>query len=236
MPRRSDLFYYGTKSSKNWSCVPGNFDSCNTNYIFESDNVYGIPKMLKQDFDVVGLIEYGTAVKRGLKYAKDKTIHFFLDDYRFEPMWNKPYKYLGVMQRHGKALSPDFSVYYDTPLVVQMYNVYRNRWLGRFWQEFGVKVIPTITWGDERSYDFVFSGVEKGSPVAISVVSLRRVGMKEHFLKGFYEMIQRIEPAKLVVYGDIIPIDFKKYVDEVCIFDSYWSAKKKEVVKNGEGE
>ena len=35
------------------------------------------------------------------------------------------------------------------------YIVYlKNRWGGAYWQSSGLTVIPTISWGDERSFEF----------------------------------------------------------------------------------
>ena len=50
------------------------------------------------------------------------------------------------------------------------FNVYRNRWIGCMLQEKGYKVIPTIQWALEDTYDICFSGVEKGSVIIISTL------------------------------------------------------------------
>ena len=139
-----------TRSIKNWESTPGNIDCLNTEYLFEITNNYGIPNILPEKEIPKDLIMYGTEVRRSYAQTRGKTVHFFLDDYKFEPLWNKPIKTLQPILNIGSALSPDFSLYTDYPMALQIYNVYRNRWLGRFWQENGVKVIPTIAWSDKR--------------------------------------------------------------------------------------
>lgn len=62
---------------------------------------------------------------------------------------------------------PDFSMYSDLPLAIQIYNTFRRRWCGAFWQEQGLNVIPSVCWGTSESYDFCFEGIEKGSIVAV---------------------------------------------------------------------
>lgn len=91
-----------------------------------------------------------------------------MDDERFEPVWNTPEKGLSHVKGMGVAHTPDFSVYPEMPLSLQLFNVYRNRWCGAFWQLRGVRVIPSVGWSDESSHSFCFLGVEQGSPVAVS--------------------------------------------------------------------
>ncbi|MBQ3421338.1 MAG: DUF4417 domain-containing protein, partial [Romboutsia sp.] len=80
-----------TRTSKYWSEVPGNADPLNLmKAVFESDNNYGIPTIIGQDFVPTDLVMYGQEIRRPKKDTWDKTIHFFLDDYKFEPLWNRP--------------------------------------------------------------------------------------------------------------------------------------------------
>ena len=44
--------------------------------------------------------------------------------------------------------------------VMQIYNVFRNRWCGAYWASKGLRVIPTVNWGDESTFDFCFEGIE----------------------------------------------------------------------------
>ena len=221
-----------TRSSVNWESMPGNYDVLHADMSYESDNKYNIPDILPQDFVPQDLVMYGTEVRRGYASTKGKCVHFFLDDYKFEPLWNKPIKTLGTIERIGQALSPDFSIYVNDPLVMQMWNTYRSRWLGRFWQENGIQVIPTVVWGDERSYDFCFEGIAKNSTVAIGTVGVRSTEAKALFIQGFYEMIKRLEPKTLIVYGEHMPIKFEDYVENVYYYDSYWKKRRKELVND----
>ncbi len=38
--------------------------------------------------------------------------------------------------------------------VLQLYNVFRNRWCGAYWASQGLRVVPTVNWGDETTFDF----------------------------------------------------------------------------------
>ena len=157
------------------------------------------------------LIPYRTNVRAKEPLGESEgAVHFFLDDSVFEPAWNRPPKGLQYVSKFGFALSPDFSLYAAFPPVLQMYNVYRNRWVGRFWQERGISVIPSVSWSDERSYEYCFSGIPRGSTVAISTVGVGHTGeterlrrARELFRAGYQELVRRIEPGLLLLYGEV---------------------------------
>lgn len=101
----------------------------------------------------------------GFNYAKSwnepKTgvgIHFFLDDYQFERIWNKPEEYTRLLASFDMACAPDWSLYLDMPRPMQQWNVYRSRAIGDWWQRQGLAVVPTLSWSDENSYEYCFNG------------------------------------------------------------------------------
>ncbi len=101
-------------------------------------------------------------------------IHFYLHDCKFECVWNKPKQYENLLCRFEGVISPDFSLYRDMPLAMQIYNTYRSRVLAYWLQSKGQNVIPNIRWGDERTYAFAFEGIPQGctqnrSPLASCV-------------------------------------------------------------------
>lgn len=148
-------------------------------------------------------------------------VHFFLYDYRFERVWKNPDSDLEKLSRHRAVLSPDFSMYLEMAPVMQIYNVFRNRWCGAYWASKGIRVIPTVNWGDESTFDFCFEGIEKGSVVAVSTYMAaehdNREDQKEWFMAGYHEMLRRIEPEKIICYntpfpemqGNIIHVDYE---------------------------
>lgn len=140
--------------------------------------------------------------------VKNTGVHFFLDDYQFERLWKEPSRYVNVLNNFDCILSPDFSLYLDMPRPLQIYNTYRNRLLGRYYQEKGLKVIPTISWGDKKTFNFCFKGIPSGSVVAISTIGVRKE--KETFKIweiGKNEMIKQIKPSVILIYGGYINTD-----------------------------
>lgn len=89
-------------------------------------------------------------------------VHFYTHDHHFECVWNNPKRYLPMLQRFAGVISPDFSLYRELPLVMQLWNTYRNRAIAFWLQREGVNIIPNVRWGDERSYEFAFEGLPQG--------------------------------------------------------------------------
>ena len=136
----------------------------------------------------------------------DKVVHFFVDDQKFEVLYNHPKRHIRKLAQYKYVLTPDFSLLTDMPLWVQLYNLGKSRWCGKLWQEAGVPIIPTVCWSTPDSYSFVFLGLEKGTTVAISTLSVRSGKMEQElFLNGYREMIARIEPNVIYCYGRPFP-------------------------------
>ena len=179
-----------------------------------------IPKFQANPDDFTNLLLLGFDKTRleDSRYL-DRMVHFFLYDYRFERVWKDPDHDSEKLSRYRAVLSPDFSLYLEMAPVMQLYNVFRNRWCGAYWASKGIRVIPTVNWGDESTFDFCFDGIEKGSVVAVSTYMAsqhdNRRDQKEWFMAGYQEMLRRIEPEKIICYhtpfpemeGDIVFVD-----------------------------
>ena len=165
---------------------------------------YGMPIIKKQkiDLDKIDLLGY-VKTKPNDEENKDKTIHFFTYDWNFETVYEKPEQSLEKLDQYYALLSPEFSLYWDMPKAVQIYNTFKNRWCGAFWQKMGKIVIPTICSAGEESYDFCFDGIEEGSVVAIS--TYRREQYKREILKSYNKMLEVIKPSAIIIYGEAFP-------------------------------
>lgn len=175
----------------------------------------------QDDFDDLLLIGFDKTHLEDTDHI-DRMVHFFLYDYKFERVWKKPDNDLEKLSRYRAVLSPDFSMYLEMAPVMQLYNVFRNRWCGAYWASKGIRVIPTVNWGDESTFDFCFDGIEKGSVVAVSTYMAsehdNRMDQKEWFMAGYNEMLRRIEPEKIICYntpfpemsGNIVYVDYER--------------------------
>ena len=149
------------------------------------------------------------------KEPQEKGVHFFLDDYQFERVWNNIDKYTEVLQRFKAVMSPDFSMFTVNPKALQIYQHFRKHFIGAYWQANGLTVIPTINWADEKSFEWCFDGEPTNSVVAISTVgSMNSKENKEGFYKGYDEMKKRLKPKKILCYGTV-PEEIKNEVQGI---------------------
>lgn len=150
------------------------------------------------------LIEFHEAHSVAKTKRKDKIVHFFLPDYLFERTWSRVDSTTEFLSSFKAVLMPDFSRYTDMPLAMQIWNCYRKMWVSKYWQDSGIRVIPTAGWSDERSYEFCFDGMPKHSLIAVS--SLGTQNDKEAmrlFHKGYMKMKEVLEPTRILFYGKI---------------------------------
>lgn len=191
-----------TRSSDNWLGKPGGFDALRCAKLWPSYSTFGIPLLLRQDFELpegLRLLPYRSRLDR-LDSERD-VCHCFLDDYRFESTWNAPEVGLRHVSGYFAACSPDFSLYPQWPKAAQIWNTYRARWVARVWQERGVRVVPTVNWSDPASFEFAFDGIREGQTLAISTADFRREHVARRFGAGLDALLQRLRPTTLLVYG-----------------------------------
>lgn len=186
---------------------------------------YDIPVIKGADFSVENWISFNFA--KSCDEPRRHGIHFFIDDYQFLRLWKNPDAYLPLLRKFQAVCTPDFSTYTDFPKAVQIYNHYRKHWLGAYWQEHGIRVIPTISWSDEDSYSWCFDGEPVGGMVAISSVGTQG-GEKATrlFEAGYSEMKRRLKPSSIVLYGNIPDCCAGDEIIPVTAFQTKWRAKK----------
>lgn len=169
---------------------------------FEGAGPYEIPILQKDNVSADLFVGFNYA--KSCKNPADKGLHFFVDDYQFLRIWTNPDAYLQLLSRFKLVCTPDFSLYTDFPPAIQIYNHYRKHWIGAYLQWHGISVIPTIAWSDENSLEWCFDGEPKGGSVIISSVGTQaNVESIRLFKLGYEEMLRRLEPTKIYLYGRI---------------------------------
>ena len=170
-------------------------------YYNMSAGKYDFPIIKKQDIDPdkIKFLSFADAKKEDSE-NRDKTIHFFTYDWKFEKVYENPEEELEKLSQYYALLSPDFSLFTNMPLALQIESVFKSRWCGAFWQSRGLRVIPTVSWGDEKSFDFCFDGIERGAVVAVS--TYYRENCEEEFMLGYNQMLERINPSMVLCYDE----------------------------------
>ncbi len=172
-------------------------------FLYNSNSVgkYEFPLIRKQTIEItkIKFISYINC-KINDEKNKGKTVHFFTHDWKFDKIYTQAQQELDKLKQYYCLLSPDFSIFTNMPLALQIANIFKNRWCGAYWQSKGLNVIPTVSWGDEKSFEFCFDGIEKGAIVA--VCTYYRENDEISFMHGYNEMLKIIDPSVILCYGE----------------------------------
>ena len=176
------------------------------------NNVDFIPEFVEGEFDIPFIkpelyveaqyIPFNCAGSSWYK-REEKGVHFFIHDYQFQGLWNNRERYAEMLKQFKVVLTPDFSPYYDWPVMVQRWNHYRKHLLGAWMQSIGCRVYPTITWSDERSLEWCFDGEPYRATVCVSNVGMQKnPDNRRLFMIGWDRMIEELDPDTIIFYGN----------------------------------
>lgn len=164
----------------------------------------------KYEIPFIRPMPYEEIVWKPFNYAKSMAnkrevgCHFFVDDYQFKRLWAAKDKYLPMLSQFKAVMSPDYSTFTDYPKVIQIFNHYRKHLLAAWMQENHILVYPTISWGDESSYEWCFDGEPVGATVCVSSVGTQgNKTAKRLFVAGYEKMMERLEPETILFYGAV---------------------------------
>lgn len=138
---------------------------------------------------------------------ENKAIHFYEYDEHFVNVFNSEKKLkaeLDTLRKYKCVISPDFSVYRDMPLCMQVFQVYKNRAAGSYLAHNGIRVVPNVRWGTEETYDFAFESLYEWGIVAVG--SYKAYSNREnayYFEKGFIKMLDVLDPETVLCYGKL---------------------------------
>lgn len=138
---------------------------------------------------------------------KNKAVHFYQLDENFVGCLSSKAKFtkkLETLRKYQSVILPDFSVYRDMPLAQQIFQVYKSRLAGNYLMQNGISIIPNVRWGDERTYEFAFEGIDKWGVVAVGVLGgYKNKENTYYFEKGFYRLLEVLEPETILCYGNL---------------------------------
>lgn len=175
---------------------------------------------------------------------KDNDFHYeayvcwYIDDYKFDGksgIWNRYNHVLKILKHFDGAITPDFSTYQDFPDPIKRYNTYRMRAYGYWLSKNGICVINNVRWGNWETYFYSFDGLPESSILAIGTVggSPAKLVDRERFNSGLYELVHRLHPIILIVYGSCNYSCFKRVEEMGVKVISYPSHTAKAFKKRG---
>ena len=185
-------------NNKRGGCVDVFHSSTLSNLKYDGE--YDIPIIREEHSIPRKMIPFSKAMREKKDYRQ--WVCFYEDDYQFERIWNCPKKYVRQLSKFEGVISPDYSVYYDMPFSMQIWNIFRSRAIGAWLQQQGIKVIPNVRFGDHRTFECCCNGVSRYSVIAMG--SLGCIKVKEYrivFERGIEYVIDKLKPETIVFYG-----------------------------------
>lgn len=147
-------------------------------------------------------------IKEDKNYFFNAFVCFYEHDQNFDGVrsgiWYYPKKAYKILKHFKGIITPDFSTYQDFPEPLKKWNTYRMRAFGYWYGTMCRKqVINNVRWGTEETYDYCFDGIEENSTVAIGTVggSPYKLIDRERFENGLFEMVRKLKPRCIIVYG-----------------------------------
>ncbi len=88
---------------------------------------------------------FGSDSTRGMPFSKT-IVGFYVDDYRFDRFWDTSSESTMELMKQGYlgAVMPNYSPMPKDPRAVRVFQMYKSRWVGRYFQEAGIKIVPDI--------------------------------------------------------------------------------------------
>ena len=178
-----------------------NFENCDK-MIFVGAPPYGIPEIQPENINIRHLEWIPFNYAKTAKNRDTKGVHFYVDDYQFVRLWNRPDEYIPLLKQFAAVCTPDFSQYTDMPVAMRIYNHFRKHWLGAYWQMHGIHVIPTICWSTPDSFDYCLDGEPRNAIISISSVGTQAYPeTRGAFASGCRRAIETLNPTEILWYG-----------------------------------
>lgn len=164
--------------------------------LFPSDNLYDIP-CLRIDRQAghmeLPFVPYGT----GRRNKRVSTLHFYVDDYRFNALWKNPAKIFD--NNPAAVVEPNYSLFDTTPLAFGLQFIYQKRWMARYCQENGIRIYVDLN-VSSKFFDYNRMGVPDGWNAFATRGALGGLELlKAKFNQA--RQISGLDSPNLIVYG-----------------------------------
>lgn len=145
-------------------------------------------------------------IRKDYEFKYDAFVCFYLDDYKFDGIrgiWHDANHAVNVLCHFAGAITPDFSTYQDFPEPLKIYNTYRMRAFGYWLGQNGIPIINNVRWGTTETYRYCYDGIPTNSMIAIGTCggSPRKLIDRSRFENGLKELVTRLHPHTIIVYG-----------------------------------
>lgn len=175
------------------------------------------------------LYNWGIDSTSGMNDVSKVIVSFYAHDEYFENWYWYPDRYAAKLVNSGikYAVTPNFTPS-DVSRTLSLLQLYKSRFVGRYLQEVGIKVIPNLEWnvGSKEDRDFLMRVIVGTLPVGIPLISVQlqvwhpeEVPGGEAEIRDTYQaMLDKLQPQAVLLYAGDPGLEFFKtlnYTGEV---------------------
>lgn len=187
------------------------FDMMLGDRIYDSNNDFDIPNLRLDEQPTTGLLVPFSAWGADTRLKKDvQTYHFYVEDYRFEAIWKDPTTVLN--SGCSAVVEPNLSLFDTTPVAFGLQQIYKKRWIARYFQECGVKVYADLNVA-RKFYKYNRMGIPDG----YNAFATRGYADRQEYLKMEIQTAREIsgkDTPNMIVYGG------GEKIKELCVQNS----------------
>ncbi len=131
---------------------------------------------------------------------------FYAEDSRFESVWAAPDKWATKIINSGLlgCVTPNFSLWPQQAVAVHIWQVYRSRWIGRYFQEAGISIIPDVNWAPGTDYAVSFAGIPVNAPcisIQVQTFSSKSDEDRHNVSSGIVAAVKMLNPQAILFYA-----------------------------------
>lgn len=198
------------------------YQSMLSDCLYESNNIYDIPT-LRLDMQAGKVILPLAPWGADSRLRKDiSTYHFFVEDYRFEAIWKDPTKVL--MSGVQALVEPNLSLFDTTPVAYGLQQIYKKRWIARYFQECGIKVYADLN-VSRKFQEYNKLGIPEGYNAFFTRGYADRISTLEEEIE-IARLISGLDNPNLIVYGGGAKVHEVCAKHNLVYVEQYMQAKK----------
>lgn len=158
------------------------------------------------------LYNWGIDSTSGMKDISKVIVSFYAYDDYFINWWAYPDRYVSklVNSKIKYMLTPDFSMATFMPPCEWLWQLHKSRFIGRYAQECGIKVIPTIEW-PYLEIDFLRDHILSTLPHGLPMIALQMQTIDDatkddpqNYIDALNSIFEDLEPDGALIYASPI--------------------------------